>query len=313
MIDMDHIIQARSLSKKFNGFKAVDCIDFSVNRGEIFGFLGPNGAGKTTTIRMLTGILIPDGGKVTINGIDMARDPLKAKANIGVIPEVGNIYLDMSAMENIFLAGKFYGLDKAVVESRAKQLLGMLELEKKGKLALRTFSKGQKQRASIAAAIVHQPGVLFLDEPTSGLDVQSQRLIRGLIKEMNSSGTTIFLTTHNIEEANLLCDRVCIINKGRIAATDKPEALRAVIEKTKSVEVSMDRHVEESWAKNIETVNRIEAYGDKLRLYTGDPDRVVKAVARMAEENGLKIMALNILKPSLEDAFIKLVEGPDEG
>ncbi|MGM0365183.1 MAG: ABC transporter ATP-binding protein [Actinomycetota bacterium] len=175
---MENIIEAKSLARLFDGFKAADSIDFSLRQGEIFSFLGPNGAGKTTTIRMLTGILIPDRGTALIDGVDMAREPIKAKESIGVIPEVGNIYLDLSAMQNIFLAGKFYGLDKVTIKKRADRLLKMLELEGKGKLAVGAFSKDQKQRGSIAAAIVHEPKVLFLDEHTSGLDVGSQRAQR---------------------------------------------------------------------------------------------------------------------------------------
>ncbi len=308
---MSNIIEARSLTKRFNGFKAVDSIDFSISEGEIFGFLGPNGAGKTTTIRMLTGILIPDGGTALIGGIDIAKEPIKAKSMIGVIPEVGNIYLDMTALQNIFLAGKFYGMDKSILKKRALSLLSVLELEDK-KLAVRTFSKGQRQRASIAAAMVHEPKVLFLDEPTSGLDVVSQRIIRDLIKQMNSRGTTIFITTHNIEEANILCDRLSIINKGRIAVTDKPEALKSVIEKTKSVETSFDKKIDTAALNDLDGVNRLERRGDKFRMYTINPDRVVKALARFAEDNGLKIMALDILKPSLEDAFIEFVGGKHE-
>jgi len=306
---MEYSIEARSLTKVFQGFKAVDGIDFSVCRGEIFGFLGPNGAGKTTTIRMLTGILIPDGGKAVIEGVDIAQDPVRAKACMGVIPEVGNVYLDMSALQNILLAGKFYGMHRAAMRDRAQNLLQMLGLEKKGRQTVKTFSKGQKQRASIAAAIVHEPKVLFLDEPTAGLDVESQRLIRKLVKDMNSRGTTIFLTTHNIEEANMLCDRVCIINKGRIVATDKPEALKSVIEKTKSVEVSFRQKVSQAAVAHLGPVTRVEVHGDKLRLYTADPDRVVKAIVRFAEQKNLTMLAVHIRQPSLEDAFMELVGG----
>ncbi|MGM0367042.1 MAG: ABC transporter ATP-binding protein [Actinomycetota bacterium] len=307
------IIEAKKITKKFNSFTAVDNISFAVKEGEIFGFLGPNGAGKTTTIRVLTGVLLPDSGRAIIGGVDMVKNPIEAKCKIGVIPEIGNTYLDLSAIQNILLAGKFYGIKQIELKKRASELLEKLGLYERRSQPVKSFSKGQKQRISIASAIVHRPKILFLDEPTSGLDVQSQRLIRDIIKEMNDLGTTIFLTTHNIEEANILCDQVCIINNGRIAAIDKPEALRSTIEKTKSVQVSFNKKVEDGFLRKKEFISKIDRYGDKLRLYTEDPDKTVKFLADYAEDKGLQILTLEILKASLEDAFIKFVKEKKHG
>jgi ABC-2 type transport system ATP-binding protein len=206
----------------------------------MFGFLGPNGAGKTTTIRMLTGLLTPDSGDIFIDGVDIKRNPIKAKMKMGVIPEMGNVYVDLTAKQNIILSGKFYGIPRRDVGRRADSLLEQFELYERRDDHVKTFSKGMKQRINIASAIIHNPQILFLDEPTSGLDVQSQRLIRGIIRQMNQEGTTIFLTTHNIEEANILCERVGIINKGKMAAIDRPEKLRRTFEETQSVEISFD-------------------------------------------------------------------------
>ncbi len=305
---METIIEVKNLTKNFGNLTAVDNISLSVHKGEIFGFLGPNGAGKTTTIRMLTGVLFPDTGEAIIDGINMAKNPIAAKSKMGVIPEIGNTYMDLSALQNILLSGKFYGISSGSLKDKTIELLKKLELYNKRNMPVRGFSKGQKQRISIASAIVHNPSILFLDEPTSGLDVQSQRLIREIIKDMNSGGTTIFLTTHNIEEANILCDRVCIINNGKIAAIDKPEILRSTIEKTKSVELSFNKKIDTDLLRGNKDINKIDVYGDKLRLYTESPDKMIKFITDFAEEKSLEIITLEILKASLEDAFIEFVK-----
>ncbi|MFW6121547.1 MAG: ABC transporter ATP-binding protein, partial [Petrotogales bacterium] len=215
-------IKAKNLQKKFGNVVAVNNVSFEVEGGEIFGFLGPNGAGKTTTIRLLTGIITPDAGYVAVEGINMRNNPIEAKMMMGVIPETGNVYIDLTAQQNIFLAGRYYGLAKNTLEEKSEELLSTLGLYERRNDYVRTFSKGMKQRVSIACAIIHNPNILFLDEPTEGLDVQSRRLVIETINNMNEKGCTIFLTTHNIEEANKLCERVCIIHKGKIVAIDRP-------------------------------------------------------------------------------------------
>ncbi|MFW5898643.1 MAG: ABC transporter ATP-binding protein, partial [Candidatus Saliniplasma sp.] len=209
---MANAVEAEGLSKRFAEVVAVDDVSFEVPRGQFFGFLGPNGAGKTTTIRMLTGLITPDSGRALIEDIDSQKDPIHAKMKMGVIPEFGNIYADLTAEENLHLAGKFYGMSKKERKKRVREILKVMDLEERRDHSLHTFSKGMKQRINIGCAIIHDPPVLFLDEPTSGLDVQSKRLVVKLIQKMNEKGTTIFLTTHNIQEANELCERVGIIN-----------------------------------------------------------------------------------------------------
>ncbi|MGZ7115781.1 MAG: ABC transporter ATP-binding protein, partial [Halobacteriota archaeon] len=224
--ERDEVIAVNGLTKRFGAITAVDDISFSVPEGELFGFLGPNGAGKTTTIRMLTGLLTPDAGNASIGGIDVQKDPIRAKMQMGIIPEMSNVYTDLTAKQNVMMSGRFYGMRRKAVEERADRLLEQFELSDRKDDRVEGFSKGMKQRVLIASALVHIPQVLFLDEPTSGLDVHSQRLIRAIIREMNDAGTTVFLTTHNIEEANALCDRVGIINRGTLAAIDTPERLK---------------------------------------------------------------------------------------
>ena len=286
---------------------AVDDVDLLVREGEIFGFLGPNGAGKTTTIRLLTGVLTPDEGTVHINGTDIHRHPLDAKMQMGVIPESSTVYGDLSAEQNLHLSGKLYGMPRALRNERITAILGQLGLSEKRHLPVRTFSKGMKQRVSIACAIIHRPRILFLDEPTSGLDVQSRRLVIDTIHDMNDQGSTIFLTTHNIEEANMLCHTVCIINKGKIVAQDSPERLRKMFDTTQSVEVSFDRQVTRDLFVS-DGILRVEPCGDKWKLYTNTPDLVLKYLIGRAERESLVITSLSTSGPSLEEAFVQITE-----
>ncbi len=300
-------IQADHLKKKFGSVLAVDDVNLSVSEGEIFGFLGPNGAGKTTTIRLLTGVLTSDSGTVHINGINIHNHPLEAKMQIGVIPESSTVYGDLSAEQNLHLSGKMYGMSKALRDKRIEEILSRLGLKGKDRIPVRTFSKGMKQRVSIACAIIHKPRILFLDEPTSGLDVQSRRLVIDTIHQMNEQGSTIFLTTHNIDEANTLCQKVCIINKGKIVALDSPERLKKMFDTTQSVEVSFDQVVSQDLFE-ADVILRAEPCGDKWRLYTNDPDRVIKYISRQSERESIIITSLSTSGPSLEEAFLNLTE-----
>ena len=307
------IIEVSTLTKRFGNLTAVNQISFSVSKGEIFGFLGPNGAGKTTTIRTLTGLLTPDSGNIFVDGHDIKKNLIKAKMKMGVIPETGNVYVDLTAKQNMILAGKFYGISTKELEKRADYLLDEFGLYERKDDIVKTFSKGMKQRVNIASAIVHNPDILFLDEPTMGLDVQSQRLIRKIIKDMNQRGTTIFLTTHNIEEANIQCQRVGIINKGTIAAIDSPENLKRIFEQAQSVEISFNKPINIALIKNSQLVEKIEQIGDKWKLYTDDPDGLVKYLAKFAQEQNLILTSMQICGASLEDVFVKLTEGRDYG
>ena len=301
-------IEADHLSKSFGPVAAVNDVSIRVPEGGIFGFLGPNGAGKTTTIRLLTGVLAPDIGSVRIGGVDIHQDSLAAKLKMGVIPENSTVYGDMTAEQNILWTAKFYGLDGRARVRRAGEILERLGLAGREGDMVRTFSKGMRQRVSIACAVVHQPEILILDEPTVGLDVQSRRLVIDTIRHMNGEGSTIFLTTHYIEEANALCDRVSVINRGRIIATDSPERLRKTFDTARYVEISFDGLVEEDLLAH-GAVSRVERHGDKWRLYTEDPDQAVKFLAALAERKNLVILSIATSSPTLEEAFVRLTEG----
>ncbi|MCK4433130.1 MAG: ATP-binding cassette domain-containing protein [Methanomicrobia archaeon] len=302
-----YAIKIENLTKQFNGFTAVDNISFVVESGELFGLLGPNGAGKTTTIRMLTGILKPTGGTAHIGEYDIQKKPLEAKQLMGIVPEMANAYVDLSAIKNLLLIGELYGIEKKKRIEKAESLLKLFGLYEKRQQKVKTFSKGMQQRLIVAMGLMNDPKLLFLDEPTSGLDVESVRLIRELIREFNDDGTTIVLTTHNIEEANQLCDRVAIMNHGKIVAIDRPEKLKHTIQSTSSIEVAFDKRVKTEELM-LDGVTEVKKAGDKLRLYTENPEDVIPTLVQYSQSSGNKIISLNTLAPNLEDVFLKLTK-----
>lgn len=309
---MEKTIEVSNLTKRYGEVIAVDGVSFEVARGEFFGLLGPNGAGKTTTIRMLTGVIKPDFGTAYIMGYDIQKEPLKAKQAMGILPEMANAYIDLTAWQNLMFLGELYGVSRTLRHERATMLLEKLGLYERKDQLVKEFSKGMKQRLLICMALLNEPKILFLDEPTVGLDVQSARLIREMLRELNQDGVTIFLTTHNMEEANQLCDRVAIINQGRIAAIDRPEKLRAMAEELQSIEIAFDKPVEIEPLAKLHNVVQAKKMGDKVRLYTRDPNDLIHEIVDYAEANELRFVALNVLAPSLEDVFIKLTEGREE-
>jgi len=310
---MQSAISVSTLTKRFGDIHAVDSIGFEVRKGELFGFLGPNGAGKTTTQRMLTGVLKPDNGMIHIMGFDLLRNPFDAKMLAGVVPEMSNVYIDLSAWDNLMLMGELYGVPKRKRKQKAVELLELFGLLDRKDQKTKGFSKGMKQRLILAMALIHEPELLFLDEPTSGLDVQSSRMIKDFVRELNQNGVTVFLTTHNIEEANQMCDRVAIINLGKIAAIDRPENLRNTIQSSQSVEVAFDRPVSDLESlQAMENVNEVRKEGDKLKLYSGEPGHVACQIPEYANTHGLRVLTLNTLGPSLEDVFVHLTSAKEE-
>lgn len=301
------VIRAKNLIKEFNGFKAVDDISFEVKKGEIFGLLGPNGAGKTTTIRMLTGILKPTKGSVYIGQYNIQENPIEAKQIMGIVPEMANAYIDLSALRNLLLMGELYGVEKEKSIKKAESLLKMFQLYEKRNQKVKTFSKGMKQRVILAMALMNDSEVLFLDEPTSGLDVESVRLIRDVIEKFNQKRITILLTTHNIEEANLLCERVAIMNYGKVVAIDRPEILKQTIQGTSSIEVGLEKNVDLNKLK-FKGITRVKKVGDKIKLYTEDPGAAIPLLVKYSQDFNNKIIFLRTLGPSLEDVFVELTK-----
>jgi ABC-2 type transport system ATP-binding protein len=307
---MGSAIEAINLTKCYDDLLAVDHVNFQVEQGEIFGFLGPNGAGKTTTIRMLTSLTKPSDGTAKIFGYDIQSQTIAAKRRMGIVPEISNIYDDLSAWDNLMFTGELYQVSKTEREKKARELLELFGLYDRRNSKAKGFSKGMKRRLTLSMGLINTPQLLFLDEPTSGLDVQSALIIRDVVRELDQKGVTIFLTTHDIEEANVTCDRVAIIHKGKIAAIDTPEKLKKTIQSVQSVEVAFDKTTPKTLKEleEIPSANEVRKEGDKFRVYTNDPANVLSGLWEYAKANGLKPISLTTLGPSLEDVFVRLTE-----
>jgi ABC-2 type transport system ATP-binding protein len=301
-------IEVSHLSKNFGKLAALTDISFSVREGETFGFLGPNGAGKTTTIRILTGITVPTGGDAQIFGKDIVKDTIAARRTMGIVHETSNIYTDLTAWQNLMFTAQLYDVPKTLREKRGRELLELFGLWERKDDKTNGYSKGMKRRLTLAMGLINDPRLIFLDEPTSGLDVQSNLIIRDVIRDLNEKGVTVFLTTHNIEEANLTCDRVAIINQGILAAIDSPEKLKGTIQSVQSVEVALDPVPAgaEEGLRGIANVSEVRKLGDKFRLITEDPPAVIAGVMVYAKAQDTKVISVNTYGPSLEDVFIKL-------
>jgi ABC-2 type transport system ATP-binding protein len=270
--------------------RAVDGISFGVQEGEIFGFLGPNGAGKTTTIRMLTGLTRPTSGSARILDFDLLRDVTRIKKLIGVVPEASNLYDELTTFDNLVFSMQLYGVPRREWKARAEELLSRFRLSEKRDAPFAKLSRGMKRALTIAAALAHRPPLIFLDEPTTGLDVMSARSLRQMIAALREQGVTVFLTTHYLEEAERLCDRVAVIVKGRVVALDTVDRLRSGAQRKTVIEV---------------TLANPDGQQEKRRIECDDG---VQAAVRsaLAETNGRRVLAVNTLRPSLEDVFVQL-------
>ena len=310
--ELKKIINAQGLAKNFGSVQAVTGVDFSVAEGDVFGFLGPNGAGKTTTVRMLTGVLEPSEGTATIQGHDIRSEALLSRAHMGIVPEAANVYMDLSVWRNVMLMAELHGVPRRERIENAEHLLGALDLDDRKKQKARSLSKGLRQRLMLCSALVTDPEILFLDEPTSGLDVQSARLIRGIVRERNRKGLTVFLTTHNMDEAEEMCSRMAIINKGRIAAVDTPDGLRSVIRSRQYTEVSFDGGTPD--IRDFEAIQGVEQVSEesgRFHLYTATPGRTAAEAVRFADKRDLNITHLCTRKPSLEEVYIYITDEHD--
>jgi ABC-2 type transport system ATP-binding protein len=302
------MIEARGLCRRFGDVLAVDHVEFVVRQGEIFGFLGPNGAGKSTTVRMLTGYVPPTEGHALLAGIDVGLDPSAARRHVGVVPEEANVYADLTVWQNVLLMAELHGVARARRTARGEELLEAFGLADRRRQKGRELSKGLRQRLMLCMALVTDPPILFLDEPTSGLDVASARLIREEVTRMNRDrGATIFLTTHNIEEADALCHRVAIINRGRLAAIDTPRALRATIQSRRSVEVHFATpYPEASTLAGDIPPGDVVPLADGYLLYSAEPGRLAQEIATRASARGVRIAAIATRDPSLEEVFLHI-------
>jgi ABC-2 type transport system ATP-binding protein len=305
---MEIAIRTVNLTKYYGKLVAVDNINFEVQKGEIFGFLGPNGAGKTTTTRMLIGISKPSSGIAEVMGFNIQKQSVEAKELMGIVPDISNVYTDLTAWGNLTFTGRLYDIPKFERNKRAEDLLDLFGLFDRRHDSVQDFSRGMKRRLCIAMALMNKSSILFLDEPTSGLDVQSVLTIRNLVKKLNEDGLTIFLTTHNMEEANQMCDRVAIINNGKIAAIDTPERLKRTVKKLQAIELSFSNEIKNQFfdLKHLQGVTYVVKNGEKYHLNTESPQKTLSAIWEYVSANKLVLTSVNTLGPSLEDVFISL-------
>lgn len=306
---MKSVVEAKNLTKHYGKIIAVDNIDFDVKEGEIFGFLGPNGAGKTTTIRMLTGLSKPTAGTARVLDYDIESEIVEAKKYIGVVPEISNLYDELSAFKNLLFMAQLYGIPRSQRKARAEELLKTFGLYERKDHLFGTFSRGMKRALTIAAALIHSPKLLFLDEPTVGLDVVAARSLRNIIGNLRRQGATIFLTTHYLEEADLLCDRIAILVKGRILKIDTPEMLKALAEEESIIEVSFKQtssKIVEGLSEKLPKLKVVATNHNRVRIYGGIPAHTLEKVLQYAKDEEIEIKKVNSIKPSLEEAFIKI-------
>jgi len=308
---MESIIEVTNLTKNYGSLIAVDNISFSINKGEIFGFLGPNAAGKTTTINMLIGMAKVTSGRIFYKDSDITDKIKKFQAFIGVVPDESNLYEELTGFENLCFCASLYGINRLKREEKARQLLEIFKLSDAADKRFKAYSKGMKRKLTIAASLVHGPELLFLDEPTTGIDVASSRQIRSLIKKLNEDGMTVFLTTHYIEEAERLCDRIAFINKGKIIKMDTVEKFIEDINQSNVIEVlfesaPIDKDV------LLKKINRnfpeLEcSFKDENTIKVISQDKIdVSPVVSFLSSNGIYILEAKLIRPTLEDAFVKL-------
>jgi ABC-2 type transport system ATP-binding protein len=303
-----YIVETRDLTKKFNGRKAVDRLNLTIKKGELFGLLGPNGAGKSTTVAMLSTILEPTQGTAIVGGYDIRKHPKEVRKLIGVVPQEGSVYDDLTAVENLMYFGKLHDVDGETLRKRAAKLLELVQLKNRTKDRVKTYSSGMKHRLNLAVGLVHEPQVLFLDEPTTGLDPAARLVVWEFVKRLQDQGITILLTTHYMDEADYLCDRVAFMDRGRVIALGTPAELKRSIGKMEVIEIKTPKITKTflTRARKMRGIKKVVHISDNLRLLTPTADTLLSQVVKLASETRMHIDSLNIAQPTLEDVFIKL-------
>lgn len=317
---MQHIIETRDLRKTFRirakgkkdastEVEAVRGLTLSVNRGEIFGFLGPNGAGKSTTLRMLATLLPPTSGTAIVAGHDLLKHPGEVRKRIGYVSQAGGADDSLTARENLILQGRLYGMNRSEAELRAAQMIGSLELTEAADRQVKTYSGGQRRRLDLALGIAHRPGLLFLDEPTTALDPQSRARLWDEVRRLRADGTTVFLTTHYLDEADALCDRLAIMDHGQIVAQGTPDALKrqiagdvltvGVAESNGALTKARDLLAAQPFVRQAQS-------GDDavLRLVVEEGEAALPDVLRLLDGVGVGIRTVAMTRPSLDEVFL---------
>ncbi len=306
----DEVIRTEELTKVYPGaVLAVDGLDLSVRRGEIFGLLGPNGAGKTTTAGMLTTRVIPTGGRAFVGGVDVVAHPTAAKQVIGVVPQTNTLDRSLTVWENLYFHGRFFGMSAKTAKTEASRMLDQFRLSDRAGAQVLALSGGMAQRLMVARAIMHRPAILFLDEPTAGLDPQSRIALWDILGELHREGQTILLTTHYMEEADELCDRLAIIDRGRLLALDTPARLKQSVGVDAMVTVSADGALDRLATvlrEEISGTTRVEHVDEVVRVWVREIRGVLPAIVEAAERNGFSVSDLSSTEPTLETVFINL-------
>jgi len=303
-----NIIEVSNLNKFYGDFKAVNDVSFQIEQGEIFGFSGPNGAGKTSTINMMIGLSRSSSGAIEIDGIDAVKDIKKAQSIMGIVPDENNLYDDMNGFDNLCFCASIYGMRKVEREKRARELLEQFDLIKAGKLPFKAYSKGMRRKLTVAAGIIHDPKILFIDEMTTGIDVESARQIRDLILDFKKKGTTIFLTTHYIDEAQRLCDRVAFIVEGRIVKAGTVEELMENVGHEHIVSLTLSKSVKTlaSEAQQIFSSYRVEANLNNNCIISSPGPVSLLPILQYLDSKGIEVYEAKEMHPSLEDVFVKV-------
>ncbi len=304
----DRLLVIEDLWKSYGEFPAVQGIDLRLARGEFFGLLGPNGAGKTTTIAMISGLIQPSRGRILLDGLDLQEHPQEVKRKIGIVPQSLSFYPTLSARENLFFFGRLYGLRGQALQRRVGECLEFVHLEERAEQRVGRFSHGLMRRLNMAIGLLSEPELLVLDEPTAGLDPQSRGEILKGLQSLNRSGTTMFYTTHYLEEAQTLCHRVAIMDRGRILALDSPGSLIRGFG-SGIIRIGFVQPIGESIRRQLKSLGKIrlaDGAGKQVHLQVPETDQALKALFALQEKESLPLKALEILEPNLETVFIHL-------
>jgi lipooligosaccharide transport system ATP-binding protein len=297
------LVLARGLTKRFGDFTAVDGIDVEVRRGEAFGFLGPNGAGKSSTMRMIGCVSPATGGTLRVLGMDPATEGPLIRARLGVVPQDDSLDMELTVQENLYVYGRYFGLPRPVIRDRAAQLLDFVQLTDRADSKVEPLSGGMKRRLTIARSLVSEPELLLLDEPTTGLDPQARHVLWDRLFRLKQQGVTLILTTHYMDEAEQLCDRLVVMDKARIVAEGSPPELIARHSSREVVEVRFQPEEHEAMAgKLADLAERVEVLPDRILLYVSDGDAAAGAV----HERGLHPIGVLVRRSTLEDVFLRL-------
>ena len=309
---MRTVLRTEKLTKRFGALTAVDGVDLEVHEGEVFGYLGPNGAGKTTTLRLLCALIAPTSGSAEVAGFRLGRDDPKIRATVGILTEQPGLYERQSAWDNLVFYATLYGLGRPTAHAQAERFLRLMGLWERRAESVATFSRGMKQKMAIARSALHEPRVLFLDEPTTGLDPDAAKTVREFIVALRGEGRTVFLCTHNLDEADRLCDRIAFF-RHRVIRIDTPDHLRAELY-GRATEFRLMPHPRAEDLVRVQAVDGVRAAhleNGSIIVEAPDPVRTNPLLVRALVEGGAEIAFVTERKPHLEDVYLRIVEGQE--